>query len=79
VDSLSKDKSEIWAGLSENFIISRLKETLRVGMGKFVYYSFRADGYLGNPQIEIPMLEKNKTWQIYSKKLVYKSPLMIFS
>jgi hypothetical protein len=59
VDSLSKYKSEIWAGLSENSIISRLKEMLQVGIGKAADYSSRADCYLGNPQMKIPMPEKN--------------------
>lgn len=58
VDSLSQDKSQIGAGLSEDSIISGLKEALQVGVGKAVDYSSKADGYLGNPQIKIPMPEK---------------------
>jgi hypothetical protein len=46
---------------------------------KAVDYSSKADGYLGNPQMKVPMPERNKTWQTFSKILVYKSPLMIFS
>jgi hypothetical protein len=79
VTFLTKDKSEIWAGFSENSIISKLKETLQVGLGKAADYSSKADGYLGNSQMKIPMPEKIKTWQICSKILVYKSPLMILS
>jgi len=58
VDSLSQEKSQIGAGLSEDSIISGLKEALQVGVGKAVDYSSKADGYLGNPQIKIPMPEK---------------------
>lgn len=58
VDSLSKDKSQIGAGLSEDSIISGLKEALQIGVGKAVDYSSKADGYLENPQIKIPMPEK---------------------
>jgi hypothetical protein len=79
VDSLPKNKFQIWAGLSEDSIISRLKEVLRLGVGQAVDYSSKADGYRGNPQMKIPMPEKIKTWQTCSKILVYKSPLMIVS
>ena len=58
VDSLSQDKSQIGSGLSEDSIIAGLKEALQVGVGKAVDYSSKADGYLENPQIKIPMPEK---------------------
>ena len=58
VDSLSQDKSQIGAGLSEDSIISGLKEALQIGVGKAIDYSSKADGYLANPQIKIPMPEK---------------------
>jgi hypothetical protein len=58
VDSLSQDKSHVSAGLSEDSIISGLKEALQIGVGKAIDYSSKADGYLGNPQIKIPMPEK---------------------
>lgn len=55
VDSLSQNKA---AGLSEDSIISGLKEALQIGVGKAIDYSSKADGYLENPQIKIPMPEK---------------------
>jgi hypothetical protein len=58
VDSLSQEKSQIGAGLSEDSIISGLKEALQIGVGKAIDYSSKADGYLANPQIKIPMPEK---------------------
>lgn len=60
VDSLSQEKSQIGAGLSEDSIISGLKEALQIGVGKAIDYSSKADGYLANPQIKIPMPEKIK-------------------
>ncbi len=58
VDSLSQNKSQVGAGLSEDSIISGLKEALQIGVGKAIDYSSKADGYLENPQIKIPMPEK---------------------
>lgn len=58
VDSLSQEKSQIGAGLSEDSIISGLKEALQIGVGKAIDYSSKADGYLGNPKIKIPVPEK---------------------
>ena len=58
VDSLSQEKSQIGSELSEDSIIAGLKEALQVGVGKAVDYSSKADGYLENPQIKIPIPEK---------------------
>jgi hypothetical protein len=61
VDSLSKDKFQIWARLSDDSIILRLKGLLWLGVSKAVDYSSKADGYRGNPQMKIPMPKKIKT------------------
>ena len=56
--SLSEDKSQIGSGLSEDSIIAGLKEALQTGVGKAIEYSSKADGYLENPKIKIPMPQK---------------------
>jgi hypothetical protein len=58
LDSLSKDKSQIWARLSEDSIISRLKEVLQVEVVKAIDYISKEDGYLGNLQMAIPIAGK---------------------
>lgn len=58
VDSFSQDMSQRGAELSEDSIVSGLKEALQVGLSKAVDYSSKADGYLANPQIKIPMPDK---------------------
>ncbi len=58
MDSLSQDKSQAAVGLSEESIISGLKEALSIGVDKAISYSSKLDGYLENPQIKIPMPEK---------------------
>ena len=60
MDSLSQDKplSEMGTSLSEDSIISGLKEALEIGVGKSIDFTSRLDGYVGNPKIKIPMPEK---------------------
>ena len=55
---MSEDKSQIGSGLSEDSIIAGLKEALQTGVGKAIEYSSKADGYLENPKIKIPMPQK---------------------
>jgi len=46
------------SGLSDNQIVSGLKEALHVGTGSAVQLTGRPDGYFGNPAIKILMPEK---------------------
>jgi hypothetical protein len=59
VDSLSQDKplSSQGSGLSEDSIISGLKEALEMGVAKAIDFSSKLDGYQKNPKIKIPMPE----------------------
>jgi hypothetical protein len=79
VGSLSKDRSQIGAGLSEDSIISSVKEALQLGLGKAVDYSSKADGYMGNSQMKTPMPKRNQNLADMPKTLIYKSPLMVLS
>lgn len=60
VDSLSQDKplSQMGTSLSEDAIISGLKEALAIGAEKAIDFTSKTDGYLGNSNIKIPMPEK---------------------
>jgi hypothetical protein len=60
METLSQDKTltQMGAGLSEESIISGLKEALAIGAGKAIGFTSKLDGYLGNPTIKIPMPEK---------------------
>jgi hypothetical protein len=60
VESLSQDKplGEMGVSLSEDTIISGLKQALEIGVGKSIDFTSKLDGYVGNPKIKIPMPEK---------------------
>ena len=58
MESLSESKSSAGAGLSQDSIISGLKEALEIGVGKAIDISSKLDGFNGNPNIKIPMPEK---------------------
>jgi hypothetical protein len=75
VDFLSKDKSQIWEGLSEDSIISSLKEALQLGLGTAVDYSSKADGYMGNPQMKTPMPERNQNLADMLKNIDLQKPV----
>jgi hypothetical protein len=75
VDSLSKNKTQIGVGLSEDSIISGLKEALQLGLGKAVDYSSKADGNMGNPQMKIPMPERNQNVADMLKNIGSKKPV----
>jgi hypothetical protein len=58
MESLSQEQPQIDAGLSQDSIISGLKEALEIGVGKAVDFSSKLDGFNENPNIKIPMPEK---------------------
>jgi len=60
METLSQDKPLIPMGtsLSEDSIISGLKEALQIGAGKAIDFTSKMDGYMGNPKIKIPMPER---------------------
>jgi hypothetical protein len=58
MDTLSEDKSPTGMSLSEDSIISGLKEALEIGVGKAISQTSNLNGYEGNPKIKIPMPEK---------------------
>jgi len=58
MDTLSQDKSSTGMNLSEDSIISGLKEALEIGVGKAIGQTSNLDGFEGNPKIRIPMPEK---------------------
>ncbi len=60
METLSQDKplSQTGLSLSEDSIISGLKEALEIGAAKAIDFTSKLDGYQGNPKIKIPMPEK---------------------
>jgi hypothetical protein len=58
VDTLSQDRGQAGANLSEDSIIAGLKEALEIGVGKAIGHTSNLDGYVGNPKIKIPMPER---------------------
>ncbi len=58
MESLSQGKSQMGASISQDAIISGLKQALEIGVGKAIDFSSKLDGFNGNPDIKIPMPEK---------------------